>query len=66
MKYFKKEYMLISENELTNIVGGLAVTIMGVTYVGAKAAAILAGGGAALGGIGGWGVWIGYNESKRQ
>ena len=46
--------------------GGLAITILGVTYVGAKAAAILAGGGAILGGAAGWGAWVGYNESKRQ
>lgn len=27
---------------------------------------IAAGGGLALSGVAGWGVWVGYNESKRQ
>lgn len=40
--------------------------MLGVTYVGAKAVAILSGGGLDLGGAAGWGVWVGYNESRRQ
>ena len=56
----------LSEQELMSTDGGIAITILGVTYVGAKAIAILAGGGVVLGGAAGWGVWVGYNESRRQ
>ena len=59
-------FTVLSEQSLVEVYGGLAITILGVTYVGAKAAAILAGGGAILGGAAGWGAWVGYNESKRQ
>lgn len=47
-------------NELLDIDGGLAITIFGVTYVGAKAAAIIGGGVLALGGAGGLGFYLGY------
>lgn len=50
----------LSYNELVEIDGGLAITIFGVTYVGAKAAAIIAGGGLALGGAAGLGFYLGY------
>ena len=59
-------FTVLSEQSLVEVNGGLAITILGVTYVWAKAASILAGGGAILGGAAGWGDWVGYNESKRQ
>lgn len=57
-------FLALSEQELLEIDGGIAITILGVTYVGAKAIAILAGGGAVLAGAAGWGIWVGYNESR--
>ena len=50
-------FTVLSEQSLVEVNGGLAITILGVTYVGAKAI---------LGGAAGWGAWVGYNESKRQ
>lgn len=60
-----ENYVQLTEDDLMEVTSGIAVTILGVTYVGAKAIAILAGSGLALGGAEGWGAWVGYNEAKR-
>lgn len=51
----------LSYNELQNIDGGIiSLTIFGVTLVGAKAVAAIAGGVAAVGGVAGLGFYLGY------
>lgn len=66
MEQKQTNFIELTCEELQSTTGGVAITILGVTYVGAKAIAILAGGGTALAGVGAWGLWVGYNESKRQ
>lgn len=58
-------YAAISDDELQNINGGLALTIMGVTFVGWKAAALIAAGITTLGGAAGLGIWNGYHDTKK-
>lgn len=52
----------LSMDELYDCSGGLAITIMGVTFVGWKAAAIIAAGVTTLAGAAGLGFWNGYNN----
>lgn len=51
----------LNYNELQNIDGGIiSITILGVTLVGAKAVAAIAGGVAVCGGVAGLGFYLGY------
>lgn len=55
----------LNYDELQTIDGGvITLTIFGVTLVGAKAVAALAGGAAALSGIAGLGFYMGYKGKK--
>ncbi|MCT1577294.1 hypothetical protein M3E13_13435 [Oceanobacillus kimchii] len=55
----------LSLEEMYDCNGGLAITIMGVTFVGWKAAAIIASGVTTLAGVAGLGFWNGYNGTKK-
>ena len=51
----------LNYNELLEIDGGvISITILGVTLVGAKAVAAIAGGVAVVGGAAGLGFYLGY------
>lgn len=49
-------------DELHDCSGGIAITIMGVTFFGWKAVAIIAAGVTTLAGAGALGFWNGYNN----
>lgn len=59
-------YNSLSEQEMAEISGGLAITIAGITFVGWKAAALIGAGVTTLGGAAALGVWNGYNDTKDQ
>ncbi len=50
----------LTSNELENVDGGLAITVLGVTLVGWKAAVAIGGGCAAVAAIAGTGFYLGY------
>lgn len=62
---FEQTYNELTLEEMQNCVGGLAITIMGVTFVGFKAAAIIASGVTSLAGVAGLGIWNGYKDTKK-
>lgn len=61
-----EQFQTLTTTQMAEISGGVSITIMGVTFVGWKAAALISAGVTTLAGAAGLGLWNGYKDTKDQ
>ncbi|STP28855.1 hypothetical protein [Enterococcus durans] len=66
LNFLDERYVTVEGDELYDINGGLIITIAGITFVGWKAAALIAAGVTTLAGAAALGFWNGYNDTKKK
>ncbi|EIQ7101200.1 class IIb bacteriocin, lactobin A/cerein 7B family [Enterococcus faecalis] len=66
LNFLDERYVAVESDELYDVNGGLIITITGITFVGWKAAALIAAGVTTIGGAAALGFWNGYNETKKE
>ncbi|MFJ3332357.1 MULTISPECIES: class IIb bacteriocin, lactobin A/cerein 7B family [Enterococcus] len=66
LNFLDERYVTVDSDELYDVNGGLIITIAGITFVGWKAAALIAAGVTTLAGAAALGFWNGYNDTKKK
>ncbi|GAA2877664.1 hypothetical protein [Enterococcus casseliflavus] len=66
LNFLDERYVTVESDELYDVNGGLIITIAGITFVGWKAAALIAAGVTTLAGAAALGFWNGYNDTKKK